>query len=309
MAISKNMNYHWAQGMCVTSGDIATMWMTNFNMPVPDLDNGSYDYANGYVAARYGADAGTYNMSAFYPGYEFIIADTMYRYCVTDGSSLNGSGCFVIKFICGGSDMSGSATCSTASININAPNPGWEWQFYWWLRNTGVAGWEVDSDNTYGVCSFVSAISGDDISIGGVTRTACVCNVPAVGQCSGTYRGNMWVEGDDLHFINANCFEHVMCGIGCSIGGPIPGSIWIDNNHYLNWAGCSGTAVFRACWRICQFCSWFTNGSGPNPSPGAGYAGAIWADTEFGYTHLAYIGCDGNKYITGAGHCNLIAPY
>jgi hypothetical protein len=24
-------------------------------------------------------------------------------------------------------------------------------------------------------------------------------------------------------------------------------------------------------------------------------------DGEFGYTHLAYIGCDGHKYITGMG--------
>ena len=45
----------------------------------------------------------------------------------------------------------------------------------------------------------------------------------------------------------------------------------------------------------------FSNSSGPNPNPGAGYAGALWMDGEFGWTHLAYIGCDGAKYITGAG--------
>ncbi|HEY0090417.1 MAG TPA: hypothetical protein VGB37_16325, partial [Candidatus Lokiarchaeia archaeon] len=84
-------------------------------------------------------------------------------------------------------------------------------------------------------------------------------------------------------------------------------SIWIDNSHYLHWTGCDGID-YRTPWRICQFCSSFTNGSGPNPSPGSSYAGALWVDNEFGWTHLAYIGCDGNKYITGGANYPYTAP-
>jgi hypothetical protein len=83
--------------------------------------------------------------------------------------------------------------------------------------------------------------------------------------------------------------------------------MWIDNSCYLNWVG-SGGDIYRAKWRICQFCSSFTNGAPANPSPGSSYAGALWVDNQFGWTHLSYIGCDGNKYLTGAGNYPYTAP-
>jgi len=130
--------------------------------------------------------------------------------------------------------------------------------------------------------------------------------VPSTAKCSSTLRGSIWVEGDNLHFINANCWEHSMTGDYQGTGAT-PGAIWIDDSHYLNWANAGG-CYYRAKWRICQFCSSFSNSAGPNPSPGSAYKGALWADTEFGWTHLAYIGCDGNKYITGSGAYPYTAP-
>ena len=82
--------------------------------------------------------------------------------------------------------------------------------------------------------------------------------------------------------------------------GGTAGSIWVDNSNYLHWLNSSGVD-YRAKWRINQFESSFENGAGFNPNPGSSYAGALWVDNEFGWTHLAYIGADGSKYLVGSG--------
>jgi hypothetical protein len=132
-------------------------------------------------------------------------------------------------------------------------------------------------------------------------------NVPSVSQIADP--SAIWVQDNCLAFNNVLGWIHLMTGD--DLGGPCSinfGAIWIDDSHYLHWIGCD-SHDYRAKWRICQFCSSFSNGPGPNPSPGASYQGALWMDAEFGNTHLAYIGCDGNKYLTGAGNYPYQAPY
>lgn len=296
------------KGVRSTNGCIATFWGVNFNMPTPDLWAGaSWSWSGGAMSNRYcSLGGGTTSLSSLCPGYEVAAADALYRYCVTNGSCLNGIArtwmrwmragyCFVnsYQYIC---------------IDIQAPSSGWSWQMWENMYMTGIDSDEVCTTAMYGTDVSVDAYSGDNLSIGGISTGVCFTNVPSTARCGYDPRGNIWVEGNNLRFINANRWEHSMTG-DCqgNVGAGNAGSIWIDNSHYLHWIGCTGNS-YRAKWRICQFCSSWSNSSGPNPSPGASYKGALWADTEYGWTHLAYIGCDGNKYVVGSGAYPFTVP-
>lgn len=295
------------KGVCATNGNIMTFWKTNFNMPVPNLFSGSSDYDSGFMAARYCNIGFTSEaLTGFYPGYEVALADNLLRWCVSDTSCLDGLGCACLLWYRGATCIGGNKF--QICVDIPAPGSGWyTTSWYESMTNTGVAGWEVCCDGTYCTYAIFSNVSGDDVSIGSCTIDLYWGAVPSVSQCSSTLRGSIWVEGTDLHYINGNCWEHVIVGDcqGSAFGNC--GSLWIDNSHYVNWVGDDGN-YYRAPWRICQFCSSFTNGAPANPSPGSSYAGAIWVDTQFGYTHLSYIGCDGNKYLTGGAEYPYSAP-
>lgn len=304
MGISKTLTPWIIKGVQATNGCTMTFWATNFNMPVPCLFNGGYDYSNGYMSNRYcSMDGTTTSLFGLRAGFEVVLSDNVFRWCVCD-ACLNGLVSLRIRWIRG-------ATClfcyyTNACVNIAAGPGEYSWSFYESMANLGIASWEICSNEAYGTEVEAVCLSGDDASIGGISTAVTFCCVPSTGLCSSTLRGSIWVDGCVLHYINANCWEHSMVG-DCQGTGGEPGAIWIDNNHYLNWAGCDGT-LMRARWRICQFCSTFSNGAPANPAPGAAYAGNIWMDAQFGLTHLAYIGCDGNKYLAGGGNDPYVAP-
>jgi len=289
------------QGVCSTSGNIMTFWKTNFNMPVPDLFGGSSTYDAGFMAARYGnIGSMSIGLTGFYPGYEVAVADGLYRWETYGGECLNG----IVRLDL---DWYGGATCYAGARQQVCVNIGEDYQT-WWERmyNTGIAGWEICCNGTYCIKAQAVNVSGDDLLIGAVNICSDFGSVPSVAQCQ---VGPIWVEGNDLHYWNGNGWEHVM--VGDCVGNPgagKQGSLWIDNSHYLHWVG-ADCNDYRAAWRICQFCSTFSNGAPANPSPGASYKGSIWIDQQFGYTHLSYIGCDGNKYLAGAGNYPYVAPY
>lgn len=306
MGISKSMCSWIVKGVCATNGNIMTFWKTNFNMPVPNLFSGSSTYEAGFMAARYCSIGFTSEaLTGFYPGYEIALADALLRWCVSDTSCLNGIGCACLIWYRG-------ATCLVGNkfqicVNIPAPGSGYyTTSWYETMTNIGVAGWEVCTDATYCTYAVFSNVSGDDVSIGACSTDLYWGSVPSTSQTA--CQGKIWVEGNDLHYFNANQWEHVMVGDNQgSAGAGKQGSLWIDNSHYLHWVG-ADCNNYRAKWRICQFCSTFSNGAPANPSPGAGYKGSIWADSQFGWTHLSYIGCDGNKYLTGGGNYPYSAP-
>jgi len=282
------------QGVCSTSGNIMCMYRSNFNMPVPDLFDGSSNCTNGWMAARYVdmCDTSHALSGTWYAGYEFALGDSMYIHNASS-SCINGVGCVTEQWKVDGNDINFASY--ELCIDLDEGFYGWTES----MVNTGIAGWEIDQDSTVTFTNQITNVSGDDVSIAAHTGTIILACVPDTTQCSTILDGSIWVEGNTLGLINANGFKHYIVG-NCCGSGASAGAVWIDNSHYLNWAN-SGGCWYRAPWRICQFCSTFSNGAGPNPSPGASYAGAIWADTEFGWTHLAYIGCDGNKYLAGAG--------
>ena len=306
MGISKSLSSWIIQGVEATNGCIMTFWNTNFNMPVPYLFDGSYDCSSGFMSARYGDMASTtQSLAAMRPGYEVALSDAVYRWCVCGGDCLNGITSLRIRWIRGATCM--SCYYTNVCININSTPGYYTWTMWETMANQGIAGWEICSNEMYGTEVEAACVSGDDTSIGGTSTGVTFCCVPSTGLCSSTLRGSIWVDGCDLHYINANCWEHWMVG-NCTGSGGEPGAIYIDDIlHYLHWVGCDGS-VFSAKWRICQFCSSFSNGAPANPAPGVFYAGNIWMDAQFGLTHLAYIGSDGNKYLTGAGNYPYVAP-
>lgn len=305
MAIYKSQCGWILKGVCSTSGNIMTFWKTNFNMPVPNLFNGSSTYDAGFMVARYcNVDSTSEALTGFYPGYELVVADALYRWYVDEGSCLNGVARTQLQWYRGATYL--YQYVANWCIAMTSSPGYYTTQWAEGMTNTGVAGWEVCCDGTYCTVSFADTVSGDDVSISSCTRSLCWGAVPSTAQTA--CQGKIWVEGNDLHYWNANQWEHVM--IGDCVGNPgvgTQGSMWIDNSHYLHWVG-ADCNDYRAKWRICQFCSTFSNGPPANPSPGAGYAGKMWMDNQFGLTHLSYIGCDGNKYLTGAGNYPYTAP-
>ncbi len=308
MATAKHLTQSTNQGIEATNGCIATMWKTNFNMPMFDLSTGSCSYTNAFINTYYG-NTTSMNLSGFTRGYEAILGVTIIGYCAINGDSFNGCGDFNMKWY----DTTGSLIYANAcdqrlTISLN-PSPGFDqWQFYWYLGSLGTADWEINVNGNYCLKSCVNQVGGDDVNFIALTRTVAITNVPGAVS-TGPTKGVIWVEGNNLNYRPSQAtepFEQSMAGT-CVASGGTAGAIYIDTNHYLHWVNAGG-CVFCAGWRICQFESWFSNSSGANPSPGASCKGAIWADGEFGFSHLAYIGCDGHKYITGAGECPHVAP-
>lgn len=287
----------------MNNGKHHKVWKTNFNMPVSCLWTGSCSMTDGFVGSYEGIMESTSRALAangICPGFEVAENIVTYWWCVSDGSCLNGSACLRQCWTRGTTIIASGATY--ASINLSTPGSGyWQWQFWQMAYMTGADSDEVCCDGYYCADSRAQQISGDDVSIPNCNLNLYWGDVPSTLRCSSSLIGYIWVEDNNLNFINANQWEHSMTGDCIGYAGPsCAGAIYIDSGNYLNWVGCTGN-LYRACWRLCQFCSTFTNSSGPNPSPGTSYAGALWMDQEFGYTHLAYIGCDGHKYIAGAG--------
>lgn len=279
------------QGVCSTSGNVMCMYKSNFNMPVPLLFDGSGDCTSGFMSARYNdmCDTSHALSGIWYAGYEFALGDSMF---IWDGP-LTGVGCITNQWKVDG------VSKNSYNFQISVDVADGYYSYYESMVNTGIAGWEIDDDSTVTFTNQVTCVSGDDVSIAAHTGSIILTCVPSTTQCSSSIVGSIWVEGDTLAYINANRFEHKIVGTVQGIGATA-GAIWIDNSHYLHWAN-SGGCHFIAPWMICQFCSSFTNGAPANPAPGTAYKGALWVDNEFGWTHLAYIGCDGNKYLAGAG--------
>ena len=282
-----------------------TFWKTNFNMPVPQLFNGSSTCDGGFMAVRYGNIGSTsQGLQGFYPGYEVALADALWRWETYGGECLNGRACTTLNWYRGATCIYGYA----GQVCIDIP----EYYIQWTegVTNTGVAGWEIYCNGSYSTKAQATNISGDNVSIGTYTLGLDFGCVPSTSQCSSEIVGNIWVEGNNLNYINANRWEHTI--VGCPVGVAFTnGNIWIQDSglwvNTIHWTGGNG-CVYRAPWKICQFASTFSNGAPSNPSPGSSYKGSIWVDDQFGSTHLAYIGCDGKKYLAGAGNYPYTTP-
>ena len=257
----------WIIGaVCSTSGNIMNFYKSNFNMPVPNLFDGSSDCTNGFMAARCNNIGSTSHSlpGIWYPGYELAVADYLPVWWVDEGTCIDGYGCMCMQWY----RPSGAINYNKTTIHVVVTSSPGSCSWSWWesMVNIGIAGWEICDTSTSAHCNVmkVTNISGSSVAIGACTVSFDLGGVPSTAQCSSTYVGHIWVEGNDLAYVNANRWKHKIVGSYQGTGASA-GAIWIDNSHYLHWAN-SGGCHYKAPWRICQFASTFTNGAPSNGS-------------------------------------------
>ncbi len=299
-----------AKGIKATNGNYITQFRANANMPHTSPYTGGDCYDSGKICTFYGTSQ-SYDLATFCRGHEVLQGLAMYRYTVCDSATdcLNGRYCHCLQWV----HCDGCVLWTSNAINcIDIPAPGvgfWTWQYHQWWLQIGANAWEMNVDGNHCIRSCVTCYSGDDLGTGCISCLTPTGNNPTA--VSAGCRGSIWIEDNCLFYRpeqTTEDFEQYIVGtcLG-NVTSTYAGSMWIDTTHYLHWVGSTGNH-YCVPWRLCQFCSVFGNSAGNNPAPGAGYAGAIWADGEFGYSHLAYIGCDGNKYIVGGGNWPYSAP-
>ena len=267
-----------------------TFFQTNFNMPVVNFSGGTWTR---YVGdnSGYPSTSTTYDMTGFVPGYEICCAKGTYDYNNVSGSTISGASTnWSISWL----DTDGTTVLRSASGTVNLPtSPNNTYDYFYVTYNIGVSPQEIHTSGTY----YVKIT--DSYSSQTQTTNVIMNNVPATNVALGSDKeGYIWVEGNNLCLVNANQWKHTMVGTATGTTGKIAGTIWIDNSNVLHWIG-SGGAEYTAAWQKQQFASWFSNGAtggvfGQTP-------GGIWMDSEYGLTHLGYIGYDQSKYVTGAG--------
>lgn len=264
---------------------------TNFNMPVPGIYDGSTFIR--YVGNANPISTGySYNLSGFRPGYEICVGTAVY-----DAENNSGSTYYLNSYIYNRWTDPSLNTLFWGSNGDNFSSTLYPYYYstLWSAANIGCADWEVAYSGTY----HWRANGTGTPSFPTIDKSVTMSSVPSVAT-QGT-AGYIWVEGDNLCFINANSFKHTMVGINIFNvpGASNAGFIWIDTINNIHWVGSSGYE-FVSAWKIKQFESIFSNGSPGTVYAGTSKKGYMWMDNQYGYTHLAYIGNDGYKYLAGA---------
>lgn len=281
------------------NSNIMSWWKTNFNMPVPDVSD-NIVWVQDYGPCTYYNEATSFDLTGFFPGWEVVAYFTIWHW---DGPC---SGTANLTSSWRDTDGSLMFVCANG-INYDIDLGSGDWTEYWGGCNTGVAGWEIDVAGNYKVRSEATGAGG--VAIAQKETTIAFSNVPSTTQLGSDKPGYIWVEGNNLCFICANRWKHIIIGDQISyVDTAKAGYMWIDTNNTLKWIGANGYK-YGVKWRIKQFASTWSNGASGEVFAGTAKKGMIWVDNEFGWTHLSYIGNDGYKYLVGSGNSPYTAPY
>jgi len=277
------------------SGTSFTWWKTPFNMPTPNL----FDNNSGWIRYQgpfsYPGQATSFDLSGFSPGFEICVFSSIFDWENDTANSVTLNEYIWTRW----ADPSWTTIFwGSYGDNINMTLPAYNWTESMFCTNTGVASWEVASNGIY----HVGASSTGNYPISEHTADITFSNVPDVTQLSYDDIGHIWIEGNNLCFINANRWKHTIYGtqVSTTPGTDKAGYIWIDTSNDLHWIGGNGYN-YKTPWKVKQFASFFSNSATSTVYAGTDKAGYIWMDDEFGFTHLSYIGYDGYKYLIGAG--------
>ena len=272
--------------------DYFSWYKTNFNMPVPPVWDGS-TFVRYLGRADVINESYSYNLSGFSPGFEICVGLSVYDF-ENDGVDpyyIN------TQMYQRWTDPSlNTIFWNTNGDYFTSTLLGGYYSDIWYAANIGCAGWDVNSNATY---HFRASCSGSP-SIGTVDSGVSMSNVPSTTQMSSDKAGYIWVEGNNLCYVNANLWKHTIIGDIWDYAGADPGYIWIDTDNVIHWTGADGND-YQLKWRKKQFDSIFNNSATSTDYAGTSKAGIMWVDDEYGWTHLSYIGYDGYKYVTGAG--------
>jgi len=271
----------------------AKWYKTNFNMPVKNFSTGTY--VRGQGSFTYDTETTTYDLASFVPGYEICNGICIYDFENTDATNWD-IDCYLYVNWYNTDNSTILVPLQTGYHFIHTLLPNY-WIEIWFGGNIGCAPWEVDGTGIYYFNSFAT---GDPV-ISEISTAVTMQNVPSTTQLSSGTDGHIWVEGNNLAYVNANMWKHSMVGtlVDSLPGTSKAGSIWLDGT-VLHWVGSDGNN-YKANWEVKQFASYYSNSATGSTFAGTFNYGKIWVDNEFGWTHLAYIGNDGYKYLTGAG--------
>lgn len=294
------IDHHISKGVQNNSGSPKFTWFkTNFNMPVPNYSiGGTY---NRYLAnITYLSEQTTYDLSGFIAGFEICNAVGIFDFENDSGSSYNINTNISVAW----RDAALNVLVGVFTSPFVTTLPAGYWTSVWLSANIGVAHWEVSSAR--GSTYYFRANASGTPNISTVSTTVTMNNIPSTSS-NGT-PGYIWVEGNNLCYVTGgdsgyptDYRKQTMVGVQSGYTGASAGYMWIDTStHKLCWIGSDGYK-YVAKWCVQQYASFYSNGATGATFAGTTKAGYIWTDREFGQTHLAYIGSDGYKYLTGGG--------
>jgi hypothetical protein len=292
---------HTSQGVqnLTDSTKKMTWYKTPFNMPVPDYMANTTSVTRYNGAWSYLTETTSYNLSGFLPGMEVCVGHFIFDFDNNTASSDNVNTLLYARW------------CNTDGSNFSPPLqalngynftytlPAFSWTERWFGYNIGVAGWEITNNTNYRLTAEASGTP----SIATTNLDITITNCPSTTLLGSSVEGYIWVEGSSLAYIVANQWKHSITGtyVNSTPGVSKAGSIWIDTSNELHWVTSTGDD-YKAPWKIKQFASFYSNGATGEVYAGTDKAGYIWADSQFGFSHIAYIGYDGYKYLIGAGN-------
>lgn len=272
-----------------SSGTEMTWWKTNFNMPVPDIFDDNTNYTKTDWMLNPQSPWTSFDLSWFNYWWEVIAANTVFT---VDWPYSN----WII-------DISQKwKKPDWSEIFTNWPytfDPwsvcDWCWQSYQIVSNQWVAPWEIDIDWTY-TLEAIATWWINQTSTFNVTFT----NVPVFPWYEVSWY--LWVEWSQLCYTSANWFVHKIDWIWWT-------NVWTENSWkiwvewiYLHWI--SDTWYKKTTsWTIDQFDSSFSNWATWSVSWQTPWY--LYADNEFGYTHLSYIDANWDKRLIWDG----VYPY
>lgn len=274
-----------------------TFWKTNFNMPVENLFGNVTTWTRNNGPVTHGSPAVSFSLTGFSPGYEVVVFSSIWDWENTGPGSVSLSASLYNKWV-----DTDDATTLVQGLNgyafSYASLPAGSWTEYMYAINIGVASWEIDQNSTYHTKSSATGTH----AISEVNTTITTSNVPSVTQLGTSTKGFIWVESNDLCFVNDNQWKHTIVGtfVNTTPGTSKAGFMWIDTSNDLHWVGANGSD-YKVPWKVQQFASYFSNGPTSEVNAGTSKAGFIWVDNEFGSTHLSYIGYNGYKWLVGSG--------
>jgi len=299
------MRHHVAKGVeNLNDGASMTWWRTPFNMPIPYLWTNLPTWIEGDGPLDYYGEATSFNLGGFEPGWEICVFFCVWHW---DGP-VSGDAYLYSRWRNEiGSTMFWCRNAWKESLNI----PADYWHECIHGCNQGVAGWEVHNDGNYSVQSWSTGAGAMSTK----TTTISFSDVPDTSVLSTDHQGKIWVEGNNLCYTDSKggsekpgCWKHTMTGDNQGyVGTAKAGSIWMDTGNYLHWIGKNGYD-YKARWWLQQIASTWTNGPTGSFYVGPAHAGKIWVDSEFGQTHIGYIGNEGYKLLTGSGEYYWEAP-
>lgn len=282
-----NFINHWVAKWMQNSNNwlIMKWWKTNFNMPVPDIFLSTPTWNEWRWPVAYYDPATSFSLSWFVPWLESNVHTAVAHW---------ESWWWWYVYLNTTLVRPDSAVISSSSFQFYLhPVVPWEWYeiIYWF--NTWVAAWEVNQNWTYQFNANVTWVT----PIPSATQNISISNCPSVATTWTAWM--IWVEWNYLSFINANSFIHWILWTNLWYVWWTPWSMWIDNNNDLHWIDTSWNDR-RAPWKIKQFASTWSNWPTWQVYAWTGSSWMMWMDSQFWYTHIAYIWADWYKYLTWA---------